>query len=263
VNGADPDRWSDVAEGWADLWGDFAEPAWRAVLEAADPRPGGRVLDVGCGSGDFLAFCGREGLLTAGIDPAPGMVALARRRVPDVQLGGAEKLPWHDDTFDLATSFNALQFAEDTDEALAEMIRVTVSGGHVAVANWAEAALNDLDAVERALDDGPPRPDGDLRLPGGLRELLEDGGLADVVEGLAEVPWEVADDDALIRGVLLGEDPGKAGAVLAAAAPYRRMNGGYRLVNHFRYAVGRKGPAALTPRPDPAVTRRELPAPKA
>lgn len=244
MNGADPDRWSDVAAGWAELWGGFAEPAWRAVLEASGAGPGARVLDVGCGSGDFLGYCGGRGMTTAGIDPAPGMVALARRRSPDVRVGGAEKLPWGDGAFDLATSFNALQFAEDTDEALAEMVRVTASGGRVAVANWAEAALNDLDAVERALDGGPPRPDGDLRLPGGLVELLVDGGLADVVEGLAEVPWEVPDDDALVRGVLLGEDPEGAEAVLAASAPYRRTGGGYRLVNHFRYAVGRKGSAA-------------------
>ncbi|MEV4639166.1 class I SAM-dependent methyltransferase [Actinoplanes sp. NPDC049548] len=240
MNGADPGRWSDVAEGWAELWGGFAEPAWRAVLDASGTPPGARVLDVGCGSGDFLAYCGERGMTTSGIDPAPGMVALARGRTPDVRLGGAEKLPWEDGTFDLATSFNALQFAEDTDDALAEMVRVTVPGGHVAVANWAEAAVNELDALERALEDGPPRPDGDLRLPGGLRELLEDGGLVDVVEGLAEVPWEAPDDDALVRGILLGEDPGLAARVLAAATPYRRKVGGYRLVNHFRFAVGEK-----------------------
>ncbi|MFI7598697.1 class I SAM-dependent methyltransferase [Actinoplanes sp. NPDC049681] len=240
MNGADPDRWSEVAAGWSELWGGFAQPAWRAVLAASGAGPGARVLDVGCGSGDFLGYCGEHGMTTAGIDPAPGMVALARRRSADVRLGGAEKLPWDDGTFDLAASFNALQFADDTDDALAEMVRVTVPGGHVAVANWAEAALNDLDAVERALDDGPSRPDGDLRLPGGLRELLADGGLADVVEGLAEVPWEAPDDDALVRGILLGEDPASAPAVLAASTPYRRRDGSYRLVNHFRFAVGRK-----------------------
>ncbi|OJF10331.1 class I SAM-dependent methyltransferase [Couchioplanes caeruleus] len=308
MNGADPSRWSAVAEGWAELWGTFAEPAWRAILDTTHAGHGTRVLDVGCGSGDFLAYCDRRGMVTAGIDPAPGMVELARRRSPDVRRGGAEKLPWADATFDLVTSFNALQFAEDTDDALAELTRVTVPGGYVAVANWAEAARNDLDAVERALDDGPPRPDGDLRVPGGLAELLTDGGLVDVREALVEVPWEVPDDHTLVRGVLLGEDAGgagavlgsgaggagavlgsgaggagavlgsgaggagavlgsgaggagaallgedaggadavllgedagRAGAVLAAARPYRNRDGGYRLVNHFRYAVGRK-----------------------
>ncbi|MFI5492793.1 class I SAM-dependent methyltransferase [Actinoplanes sp. NPDC051859] len=244
MNGADPDRWSAVAAGWSELWGAFADPAWRAVLEAtegaASDRSGRLVLDVGCGSGEFLAYCASLGMVAAGIDPAPGMVSLARQRTADVRLGGAEKLPWRDATFDLATSFNALQFAADTDDALAEMIRVTVPGGYVAVANWAEAALNDLDTVERALDDGPPRPDGDLRVPGGLEELLVDGGLCDVREAVAEVPWEVPDDDTLVRGILLGEDAGRAAAVLAAARPYRNGAGGYRLVNHFRFAVGRR-----------------------
>ncbi|PRY27970.1 class I SAM-dependent methyltransferase [Pseudosporangium ferrugineum] len=246
------DPWSEVAEEWASAWGDFPEPAWRAVLEHGGVGAGARVLDVGCGSGEFLAFCDRRGLRTAGIDPAPGMVALARRRTGDVRLGGAEKLPWGDATFDLVTSFNALQFAEDTDDALAEMVRVTVPGGRVAVANWAEAARNDLRVLEEALDDDPPPPDGELRLPGGLRELLTDGGLDDVVEGLVAVPWRAAGDDELVRGILLGEDPGAAGAVLAAARPYRNRDGGYLLVNHFRWAVGRKGPVREGPPAPPA-----------
>lgn len=181
-------------------------------------------------------------MMASGIDPAPDVVDLARRSGADVRVGGAEKLPWPEATFNLVTAFNSLQFAEDTDDALAEMVRVTLPGGCVAVANWAEAALNDLDAIERALNDGSSPPDGDLRLAGGLRDLLEDGGLFDVVEGLVAIPWEVPDDESLVSGILLGEDADLAGEVLAAAHPYRK-GGGFRLVNHFRYAVGRRSPA--------------------
>ena len=220
-----------------------AEPAWRAVVDLAGTGAGARVLDVGCGRGGFLAYAKKRGMIASGVDPAPDMVDLARRHVPDVRIGGAEKLPWEDETFDLVTAFNSLQFTEDTDDALAEMVRVTLPGGHVAVANWAEAALNDLDAIERALNDGSSPPDGDLRVAGGLRELLEDGGLTGVAEGLVAVPWEVPDDESLVNGILLEEDADLAGEVLAAAHPYRRANGGFRLVNHFRYAVGRRGVA--------------------
>jgi len=221
-----------------------AEPVWRAVLEVSGAGAGARVLDVGCGRGTFLAYATRRGMRPSGIDPAPGMVDRARRSVPDVRVGGVQKLAWRDATFDLVTAYNSLQFAEDTDDALAEMVRVTVPGGHVAVANWAEAALNDLDAMERALSGGSSAPDGDLRIAGGLRELLEDGGLTDVVEGLAEVPWEVPDGESLVHAILLEEDADLTGEILAAARPYRTEEGGYRLVNHFRYAVGRRSPAA-------------------
>ncbi|GAA2527652.1 class I SAM-dependent methyltransferase [Winogradskya humida] len=234
------DHWSEIAGIWSEVWGATAEPAWRAVLDASGVAPGARVLDVGCGGGEFLAYAQSLGLRTAGADPAPGMLALAAARVADLREAGAEDLPWPDASFDLVTAFNSLQFAEDTDDGLAELIRVTAPGGHVAIANWAERALNDLDAVEQALADGPAAPDGDLRVPGGLEELLEDGGLTVIVAGLAEVPWRVPDEASLVRGILLGEDHDLTPEVIGAARAYRHDGGGYLLVNHFRFAVGRR-----------------------
>ncbi len=249
MDGAEADGWSAVAEGWAELWGRFAEPAWAVVLDAAALSPGARVLDVGCGSGDLLAHLDQRGLATAGIDPAAGMVALARDRVPaaDIRSGGAEDLPWPDEIFDLVTAVNALQFADDTDDALAQLVRVATPGGAVAVVNWAGSDLNDLDTIEAALAEASgedPRPDGDLRAAGALDRLLAAGGLEVVSSGLVEVPWDAPDDDTLLRGVLLGEDPETlaelAPTVIAAANGFRTPAGGYHLLNHFRYAVGRK-----------------------
>ncbi|OLT23771.1 methyltransferase type 11 [Pseudonocardia sp. CNS-139] len=243
--------WSGVADGWAALWGGFAEPAWRALAAAARVGPGTPALDVGCGTGEFLAFLGGLGVPAAGVDPEPEMVALARSRAPgaDVRVGDAEHLPWPDATFALVTAVNALQFAGDADDALAELVRVTVPGGCVGVANWAERAHSDLRAIDAALaaaagDELPP--DGDLRRPGGLEELLRDGGLDVTGAGLVDVPWSAPDDDGLLRGVLLGEDPEEAAAaapaVLAAARPFRTADGGYLFANRFRYAVARKRP---------------------
>jgi SAM-dependent methyltransferase len=248
MDGADPGRWSEVAAGWSELWGGFASPAWRAVVTATGIGPGSRVLDVGCGSGEFLAHLARLGAAPAGIDPAPGMVELARSRVPgaDVRLGPAQPLPWPDGSFDVVTAFNALQFADDPVDALAELARVAVPGGQVAVANWAEGDRNDLDTIEAAVAAAAgedPLPDGDLRQPGGLERLLAGAGLAAVAAGLVEVPWAAPDEATLVRGVLLGEDPAttsaRAPAVLTAARPFRTPTGGYRLVNAFRYATGR------------------------
>jgi SAM-dependent methyltransferase len=247
VDGADPDRWSDVAEGWAELWTRFAEPAWRAVASAAGVGAGVRVLDVGCGSGGFLAHAAGLGAAVSGADPASGMVAVARRVVPaaDVRDGDAERLPWPDASFDVVTAFNALQFAEDPEAALAELARVAVPGGRVAVANWAEDARNDLATIEAAVAAAAgeePTPEGALRQAGELEELLAGAGLAGVVAGLAELPWRAADDDGLVRGVLLGEDEATiaatAPAVVAAARPFRQAGGGYLLSNAFRFAVG-------------------------
>jgi len=248
VDGGEPDRWSAVADGWAELWARFAEPTWQVVVTAAGVGPGSRVLDVGCGSGEFLAYAGGVGAATAGADPAAGMVAVARERAPgaDVRHAGAEALPWPDGAFDLVTAFNALQFAEDTLDALAELARVTAPGGHVAVVNWAEDARNDLTTVEDAVAAAAgeePRPEGGLRRAGGLEKLFAEGGLEVVAAGLVDVPWSAPDDDTLVRGVLLGEDAATVAAtapvVVEAARPFRAPDGGYRLSNAFRYAVGR------------------------
>lgn len=249
MDGADPDRWSTVATDWARLWGGLAEPVWTSIVDASGVGSGARVLDVGCGAGDFLAYVDRLGMAAAGIDPAAGMVACARARVAgaDVRRGGAEHLPWSDREFDLVTSINAVQFAEDTDQAVAELARVAVAGGHLALATWAEGDRNDLTGIEDAVAHAAgeePLPDGDLRMPGGLERLLrEAGGVRIVAAGLVPVTWHAPDDATLVHGILLGEDPAtitaRAPTILAAARRFRTPDGGYHLVNAFRYAVGR------------------------
>jgi len=252
------DGWSSLAAQWSELWAASAAPAHEALIAASGIRSGSRVLDVGCGSGEFLRTLAEHGAVATGVDPAPGMVALARTLAPlaDVRIAEAEDLPFADASFDVVTAVNALQFADDTVDALAEFARVLAPGGFVAVANWAEGARNDIDAIEAAVaaadDDGAggtggaddeAAPGDDLRAPGGLEAVMSEAGLVVVTAGLVSVPWFAPDDDALVRGVLLGEDPSLlrelAPVVLAAAAPFRTDGGGYRLNNAYRYAVAR------------------------
>ncbi|MDQ0725312.1 class I SAM-dependent methyltransferase [Microbacterium sp. W4I20] len=250
---AEDSEWSAIADVWAELWGSFADPSRGVVIDATGIGPGSRVLDVGCGSGEFLAMLGTLGAEAAGIDPARRMVEIARAAAPaaDVRVGAAEELPWPDASFDVVTAFNALQFAEDTLDALAEMHRVTAPGGLVAIVNWAERDRNDLDAIDTAVaaaEGDEPTPDGELRREGGVAQLLADGGFEVVSAGLVEMPWEAPDAKTLLRGVLMGEDADIvseiAPVVLAAAESFRTETGAYRLVNAFRYAVARRPAAA-------------------
>jgi SAM-dependent methyltransferase len=251
VDGADENGWSAVAAEWAQLWGSFADPARRVVVESTGLGRGSRVLDVGCGSGEFLALVESLGGVPFGVDPAPGMVSLARAAAPsaDVRLGGVglgrvEQLPWPDESFDVVTAFNALQFADDPLLALAQMSRVTTPGGHIAVANWPEGALNDLNVVEAAValaDDDELLPDGPLRQAGALESLMREAGFRVISSGLVDVPWQARDDETLVRGVLLGEDAAgltlRGPVVLEAARPFRQPGGGYRLRSAFRWVV--------------------------
>ena len=128
--------------------GDYSRIGTRLTLvaeslcEAADLRPGERVLDVAGGNGNAsLAAARRFGQVTS-TDYVPGLLERARLRaeadgVPIVtQVADAEALPFEDGAFDLVLSTYGVMFAPNQERAAAEMIRVTRSGGRVALANW-------------------------------------------------------------------------------------------------------------------------------
>ncbi len=243
VDGADVSGWSAVALGWAESWGAFAEPAQDELIARCGIGPGVRVLDVGCGSGEFLARIRATGAEPTGADPAPAMVAAASVHAFVVQAD-AEDLPFDAGVFDVVTAVNALQFADDTTAALREFARVLAPGARVGIANWAEASRNDLDVVERAVAaalEEDQLPDGPLRPEGGIEAAMRDAGLDVRSSGIVGVPWRAANETALVRGILLGEDAATLAelhpVVVDAAAPFRTPDGGYLLRNAFRWAV--------------------------
>ena len=243
VDGADAAGWSAVAAGWSALWGSFAAPAQDELIAQCGIAAGTRVLDVGCGSGEFLARLRQEGADPIGADPAPAMVAAASVHAPVVEAD-AEHLPFESGRFDAVTAVNALQFADDTSAALREFARVLVPGGRIGIANWAEAARNDIDVIERAVAEALEEehlPDGRLRPAGGIEGAMTDAGLEVIASGIVVTPWHARDDTTLVRGMLLGEDAATLAelhrVVVAAAAPFRTPDGGYLLRNHFRWAV--------------------------
>ena len=121
---------------------------WGPVLcDAARVRPGRRALDVACGTGALtvaVAARVRPGGTALGLDASPEMLAVARRKHPDIgwHLGRAETLPFADASFDAVVSQFGLMFFDDRVAALREMQRVLRPGGRLAVAV--------CDAVERS-----------------------------------------------------------------------------------------------------------------
>jgi ubiquinone/menaquinone biosynthesis C-methylase UbiE len=111
----------------------------RARLEAAVRLVGhgtGEVLEVGFGPGRLLEKLERKGWTGWGIDSAPGMLALARARVPAaagrLALGHAEQLPFPDRRFDVVVCTGLLGYV-GTRAALAELARVLRPGGRLVV----------------------------------------------------------------------------------------------------------------------------------
>jgi ubiquinone/menaquinone biosynthesis C-methylase UbiE len=97
-----------------------------------------RVLDVGSGTGYLLGLLagrlpGAQEL--AGVDPAPGMIAVARDRAADERLrfteGTAERLPAVDGHYDLVVSTTSFDHWPDQAAGLAECARVLAPGGYL------------------------------------------------------------------------------------------------------------------------------------
>lgn len=92
---------------------------------------GGRVLEVGCGTGLILERLGSVAEEAWGVDLSPGMLQKARQRGLNVVLGSVTEIPFADDSFDLVCSFKVLAHVPDIGQALAEISRVTRPGGHM------------------------------------------------------------------------------------------------------------------------------------
>ena len=131
---------------WAS--GDYSAIAARIVLVAehlcdtADLRAGWHVLDIATGSGNAAIAAARHGCDVVGIDYVPSLLERGRARAEAEGLpvalleGDAEALPFADRTFDAVVSVFGSMFAPDHARTAAEMLRVTRSGGTIALASW-------------------------------------------------------------------------------------------------------------------------------
>lgn len=116
----------------APLAADFA--AW------LEPTSGQRAIDVGCGPGALTRVLvdRLDADHVSAVDPSAPFVAACRERFPgvDVRQGGAESLPYDDDSFDVAAACLVVHFMSDPVGGLAEMKRVTRRDGWVGATVW-------------------------------------------------------------------------------------------------------------------------------
>jgi len=105
------------------------------ALGRAGLQSGAKVLDVACGTGLMSLAASRltQGQVTlVGVDPSPGMSALARAKLPiEFHEGVAEALPVPDATFDFLMMGYALRHVPDWARAFREFARVLRPGGRV------------------------------------------------------------------------------------------------------------------------------------
>ncbi len=173
---------------------------WRRLAAASAVRPGDRVLDAACGTGDLALADHRAGALqVTGLDFSPRMLERARRKAPGLEFveGDMLALPFEDGTFDAATVGFGVRNVADLELALRELRRVLRPGGRLAILEItrprgrAEAVALALVRADRpAARPGCFRaahaytylPASVARFPGAeeLASLLEQAGFAEV-----------------------------------------------------------------------------------
>jgi len=100
----------------------------KLITDLLAPKPGERVLDVGCGTGHHLLFFREKGCSVTGVEPSGAMLDAARLKLQDgaeLKSGWAEDLPFSDNEFDIVTLITTLEFCRDPEAALQEAIRVS------------------------------------------------------------------------------------------------------------------------------------------
>src|SRR5215212_7445978 len=124
------------AEAYERFMGRWSRLIAPLLVDFTDLPDGGRVLDVGSGTGS-LAFAVAERKMRAhvvGIDPSKEYVAYADSRNPfpdraSFQVGDAQKLGFPDASFDGSLSLLVFNFIPDPQKALSELRRTTKPGG--------------------------------------------------------------------------------------------------------------------------------------
>jgi SAM-dependent methyltransferase len=250
--GTDPRAWADLAEA-------HNQPLFEAVLDAAKVSPGTRLLDVGCGSGLTLMLAQERGAISTGLDVSPGLLQIARDRLPDADLraGDMEYLPFGDATFDAVTGVNTFQFAGNPQKALHEAARVTRPGGRVVASLFAapersqgtvvHEAMNALIPPDQAADHAPYS----LSAPGHLEAALADAGLSITGHGEAVCHWRYASMDDGVKALLCSAGGARAIEAVGQDAVrdvLRRVLGPFQdpqtgvvtLANTFRWVAARR-----------------------
>lgn len=89
-------------------------------------RPGERILDVACGTGEWLKVAYEAGAEPSGTDLSSTAVNFCKNKLPSAQFheGPAEVLPFDAKEFDIVSCLGALEHFVDPEEALNEMVRV-------------------------------------------------------------------------------------------------------------------------------------------
>ena len=212
------DRWERAAAGWGahrEVFQAGARPVSGWLVDAIEPQPGHRVLELAAGPGDtglLAAELIQPGGTLISTDAVEAMVEIARARAAELGIDNAEFRTMDAEWLDLPTASVdgviarwGYMLLADPATALGETRRVLRPGGRVALSAWTgpednpwtwvpQTELVRMGVIEPHDLDGPNM--FAFRDPDTIRALLEDAGFTDIVVDQLDLAWQFDDLDA-------------------------------------------------------------------
>jgi ubiquinone/menaquinone biosynthesis C-methylase UbiE len=98
-------------------------------------KPGDQVLDIACGTGNWLQVVEERNGVASGIDISTEAIRVCRQRLKSgiFEVGVAERLPFADNSFDIVTCLGSLEHFLDQAAALHEIVRVAKQDARVVI----------------------------------------------------------------------------------------------------------------------------------
>ena len=138
---------------------------------------GGKLLEIGCGTGHFSEHFSGKGFAVTGVDISEPMIALARQKNIKncgFEVADVEHLPFTDQTFDVAAAITVLEFVCDPVSVVSEMVRCVKQPGGALILG----VLNRLSTYNQARKHrvGSLYASANLFSPNDLMDLLRPSG---------------------------------------------------------------------------------------
>lgn len=249
------DAWGARARDWAYLMEPYARCANDDVFDRVGVTAGTTFLDIACGSGYAAMVAAGRGAVVSGLDASERLLDIARARTPagDFRVGDMFALPFDDDTFDVASSFNGIWAG--CEGALTEAVRVTRAGALFGMTFWGSPKrLGLMPYFMTVASLSPPSHvtatlgQGDTGRPGVAEEMFAAAGIEVLERGRSAVVNEWPDVETAVRALAaagpsvpaissVGLEAFKA--ELSAALQPLLDGQGLRVISEYGWLIGR------------------------
>jgi SAM-dependent methyltransferase len=250
--------WSVAPQYWAQHFEPWFIPMYRHVLEHLALSEKHLVLDAGCGAGLFTKLVTKTGAEVIGIDAAPGLLQVAKKRNPQINFleEDLEELPFTDNCFQVVTGFNSFQYSGNFEKALIEARRVLRPGGRLVIGIWDKPENSDatyvLKSIGALLPPPPPGTPGPFALSedGKIEGILENIGMGLIHKTVVSCPTLYASKGDGIKSFMSTGPAALAmntnskqvveNAIGAALEPFHVSDDMYFLENRFKVFIAKK-----------------------